>query len=151
MMGASVRELMSPQVRVVEPDITCLAVWEYLERAPAGPVAVVDHIGRVHGVVARSDIALEWLARPRDLLQVTVAELLTGTLRPRVTAETSVHRAAEIMLESRRDALPVLDDDGSLVGVLTHRDILAAVAHGDRTLPATPPENHSSPGPVATG
>ncbi|WP_123813674.1 CBS domain-containing protein [Myceligenerans xiligouense] len=141
-MKPSARQMMSPQVEVVEPRTTCLAVWEYLSRSGADLVAVVDDIGRVHGVVSRSDIALAWLAHSKDLLQLTVLEILAGRLRPRVTADTTIHRAARIMLESQRDALPVLDTDGTLMGVLTHRDILAAVARAaeDDTDHATTPD-----------
>ncbi|MBL0886958.1 CBS domain-containing protein [Myceligenerans indicum] len=148
-MGTTVRQLMSRQVEVVEPDTTCLAVWEYLTRSGSGLVAVVDDLGRVHGVVSQSDIALAWLAHSKDLLRMTVLSILTGRLRPRVSVDTSVSRAARIMLDSQRDALPVLDTDGALIGVVTHRDILGVVAR--EADPTRETEDDTDPAPVSNG
>ena len=58
---------------------------------------------------------------PRTL----VRELMTTELLA-VTPETSVHEAADLLLEHRISGLPVVDD-GKLVGIITEQDCLRVV------------------------
>jgi CBS domain-containing protein len=41
-----------------------------------------------------------------------------------VTREMSVKKAVDLMLEYKVSGLPVVDDDGKLVGIITEKDIL---------------------------
>lgn len=55
-----------------------------------------------------------------DLSTVMSTELVT------VHPSTSLYQAREVMREKRIRHLPVVDDDGDLVGLLTQTDVLAA-------------------------
>jgi CBS domain-containing protein len=50
---------------------------------------------------------------------IMTAEVLT------VTPGTAVNQAARLMLERRFNALPVVDDDGALVGIITQSDLIS--------------------------
>jgi len=45
-----------------------------------------------------------------------------------VTADTDVKEAARLIHESGHNRLPVVDEDGRLVGVVTRLDVLGALA-----------------------
>jgi CBS-domain-containing membrane protein len=129
-MSVTVAEVMSRQVRVLDPSTTCLTAWEFMSRTGTEHVAVVSHSGRVHGVVSRPDVAVAWCERGDPPFRETLGELLLGRLRPRVREDAPVGLAARIMLDSGFRALPVLDAGRSLVGIISDQDVLAAVAGG---------------------
>lgn len=57
----------------------------------------------------------------------TVAELMTTELHT-LSPDDSLARARQIMVEKRIRHIPVVDSDNVLLGILTHRDLLAAKA-----------------------
>lgn len=68
--------------------------------------------------------------RPRDVDDVRVHELMTRRVM-NVHPATSVERAARLMEECDCGALPVIGDNGVLVGMITDRDIaIRIVARG---------------------
>ncbi|RIQ18235.1 CBS domain-containing protein [Jiangella rhizosphaerae] len=129
-MSVTVAEVMSRRVEVLDPSAACLTAWEFMRRTGSGHVAVVSHTGRVHGVVSLEDVAIAWCERGDPPFRETLGELLLGRLRPRVRDDAPVGLAARILLDSGFTALPVLDANRSLVGIVSERDVLAAVAGG---------------------
>jgi arabinose-5-phosphate isomerase len=87
-----------------------------------GTVPIVDADRRVVGVVTAGDLT-RLMEQRDDFLDVSVDEVMTRT--PRVTtpdtlAAAAVHDMGRIM------ALPVVDEDGRLVGVVHLHDVLRA-------------------------
>ena len=72
--------------------------------------------------------------RVRDLMSSHVVTAKPGN---------SIRRAAQIMLERDVSGLPVLDDDGQLVGIITEGDLLRRVELG----PSTPAGKLNDPTP----
>jgi CBS domain-containing protein len=92
-------------------------------------------------VLDRADLAVACAAPATSLTGQRVADLLIGRRPPVVHTGESVRRAARLMCSTRAEALPVLGDQGHLVGMLTVGDIVAALA--DRL----PPEPEGTAGP----
>lgn len=61
---------------------------------------------------------------------VPTEELMTKDIVT-VTPETHVEKAVDILLEKNIGSLGVIDDDGSLVGVITSNDFLHVVSDGN--------------------
>ncbi len=57
-----------------------------------------------------------------------------------VTADTSLWRALRILAEHRISALPVVEEDGRLVGIVTEADLFGMGPPGPAVLLAMPPE-----------
>ena len=98
-------------------------VWEVLRRGRVQHVPVLDGDTLV-GLVSSWDLAR--LAMERDhgeLLETPVDQVMERnlvTLRPRDT----VADAARLLSEGSFHSLPVVDDDGALVGIVTTSDVL---------------------------
>jgi CBS domain-containing protein/mannitol/fructose-specific phosphotransferase system IIA component (Ntr-type) len=101
---------------------------------------------RVDAVLAQdTPAALVHLAGLREYelpAQLTVREMMTE--RPHTTrADTPVREAAREMVKWRVGALPVVEVDGRLVGMLSSRDLvrdlLGNYLQGDKPTPAKPP------------
>ncbi len=76
--------------------------------------------------------------KAREIMTVAVA-----TVRP----HTSVHEAAALLTERRITSLPVLDDDGSVVGIVSELDLIRdRMPHDSRS--HLRPAEHQEPDPA---
>ncbi|HWK72782.1 MAG TPA: KpsF/GutQ family sugar-phosphate isomerase [Povalibacter sp.] len=94
-----------------------------MSRKGLGMTTVVDAAGRVLGVFTDGDLR-RMLEQPFDLL-ARMGDVMTRnpkSIRPRMLAAEAVH----VMETSSITALPVVDDDGMLVGALNVHDLFRA-------------------------
>jgi CBS domain-containing protein len=84
-------------------------------------IPVVDEKNNLVGVVSDRDL-LRTRARPGDE-PLRIASVMTRNVR---TAKPSMpaHEAAATMLEHRFGCLPVVGDDGQLIGIITETDFV---------------------------
>jgi arabinose-5-phosphate isomerase len=91
-----------------------------------GTVPVVDEAGRVIGVVTAGDLT-RLMERRGDVLDVTVAEVMNPTpktIAPDVLGSAAVHR----METHGIMALPVVDEENRLLGIVHLHDLMRAGA-----------------------
>jgi CBS domain-containing protein len=131
-MGRAVADVMSTHIDHFSPSTSCLVAWGFMYRTGAEHVAVLNDAGHVVGVVSRQDIAMSWADHDVIPSRRTLGALLFGRARPKVGPQTPVERAAQVMLDSQADALPVVNQDGTLAGVVSAHDVLAMVAELER-------------------
>ncbi|MFH1110853.1 MAG: CBS domain-containing protein [Planctomycetota bacterium] len=134
--AAEVRDIMTAQVHTLHLDDSLRTAASLFEREHFHHVVVLER-GRVQGVVSDRDILKAvspfvgnpMLERPQDAstLKKRVHQIMT---RKPVTIEgdQSIAVAADVMLTQRVSCLPVVDDDGKLLGIVTVRDLLAQLA-----------------------
>lgn len=119
-----VDQLMTKQVKWCGPDDTLDRAAQYMWDNDCGclPVCAVDGINRVVGVVTDRDICMSALFQGKALRDLrvsnTMARVLT-TCRP----SDSLTDAERSMSEARIRRLPVVDDQGSLVGMIALADL----------------------------
>lgn len=145
----TVGDLMTRDVWSVRPEASLKETAEGLAERRISGVPVVDEDRRVVGVISEADI----VARARGVeggrlnLFVHLVEGDYDTHRRRLSAETAggamthpvitvredspVQRAAALMIDRGVKRLPVVDDDGRLVGIVTRGDLVRAFARGD--------------------
>lgn len=93
--------------------------WDRLRTSGNRHLVLVDDHRRPVGVLDERALAVEWPAGPMAARRTPVHTLLRGTARPRVHGGTTLAAVARIMLGSRVDAVPVVDGDGRLLGLVT--------------------------------
>lgn len=144
----SVGDVMNMEPEAVTPDTPIAEVVERLVARDYTALPVVDAHRRVTGMISDSDmlragltrlsVSLHKVAGP-DLLRQYLAGLKAeeGTAEqamttPAVTVSrtTPLKDAAHLMHVRRLKRLPVVDDEGRLVGVLGRRDVLQSIATG---------------------
>jgi CBS domain-containing protein len=119
---------MSSPVVVVRPNDSLAHVRNLMLRYRIGRVVVVDDAQRVVGIVTRSDLARAALeAGVRTIDTIVVEEVMTRN-PVTTTPQRSLRFAARVMLEKGVSGLPVVDESGRLVGIITKTDIVRAYA-----------------------
>jgi CBS domain-containing protein len=137
MRAWQVRDVMTAEVATVSPDATYREVVNVITGRRIGGVPVVDGTGHVLGVVSEADVLhkleagghperrrLFASARRTAKARAEVARDLMTAPAVTVGLYEPVVSAAKLMDGKRVKRLPVVDDDGRLVGIVTRGDLL---------------------------
>jgi CBS domain-containing protein len=126
----SVAKWMSTPPIVGEPSMTLAAAQHLMEQRRVRRLPVVSD-GRLVGIVTWSDLraaspsgatspsAYKWQALPA---QATIAERMTRDPIA-IAPDASVLFATQRMLAYKISGLPVVEEDGSVVGIITESDL----------------------------
>ena len=90
-----------------------------------GAVLVRDDAGDVLGIVSERDIVRALAEHGADAALVQAAQIMTRSLHT-VTPRSRVTEALAMMTDRRVRHLPVLEEDGSLVGMVSIGDLVKA-------------------------
>jgi CBS domain-containing protein len=143
-MNATVKDVMTTHVVAVRVNAPFKEMASRLREHRVSAFPVLDEDNKVVGVVSEADLlakeALEYapgvvsgILHHRDQAKaagVTAADLMT---RPPVTIGPyePVTHAARLMYARKVKRLPVVDDDGKLVGIVSRADVLSVYSRPD--------------------
>lgn len=129
-----VSDVMSDEVLTVAAEESTLMAWELMRQAGYHHVPVVGADGRCIGVLDAETMAAVWDGGGPDRMRMPVSTIVGHHRPPHVAPSDSVAAAARAMLAAALDFVAVTDESDRLVGIVTARDLVAAVA--GRTRPA---------------
>ncbi|VUD59319.1 Hypoxic response protein 1 [Thalassocella blandensis] len=114
------------EVVVVHKDKTPLDAAVAMRECHSGDVVVVEEVaGKVLplGIVTDRDIAVEIVAEQVDPQEITVKDLL---FKPLITVHQNedYHLCVRLMKHKAVRRVPVVDDEGALVGIISVDDII---------------------------
>ena len=90
-----------------------------------GAVAVIDDQGIVAGMFTERDVLAKFALSGRDPRQTPVRELMSPMVEM-ATEETTPSEALEVMIERHYRHMPIVDDQGKVLGICSIRNILQA-------------------------
>ena len=90
-----------------------------------GAVAVIDENHRVAGIFTERDVLLRLSLGERDPRNISVREVMTAPVEM-ATRATTAGEALATMVERHYRHLPIVDEDGQLLGMLSIRNLLQA-------------------------
>ncbi len=120
-----IQEIMTRDPATVTPGTTVRDAAKLMQREDTGILPVVESEGtkRLVGVVTDRDIAIRVVAEGRDG-NTRVSEVMStgrlATLRP----DADVDDAMETMTDEQVRRVPIVDERGSLVGIVAQADIV---------------------------
>ncbi len=118
----SVKDIMTPEPSCCTGDQTIQEVAKLMAEMDCGEIPVVDHHGRIQGVVTDRDICCRAVAQGANCAQVPISDVMTS---PAVTisAETSIQDCCNLMEEHMIRRVPVVDQNGCCCGIVSQADI----------------------------
>jgi CBS domain-containing protein len=126
-MPHTVRDWMSSPVVVVAPDTSVAFAMTLMRRRNIHSV-VVDMSGQItaYGIVTTTDIRDKIVAVDRNPAETLVRDIMSG---PIVTGrpEWTLKECSRLMEKHKFHHLPIADDFGVLVGMISATDIFMAV------------------------
>jgi len=96
---------------------------KHMERYRISGVPIVDDAGHLVGILTNRDLRFE------TDVHLPVGEVMTSTNLVTAPKGTTLDEAQEILRKHRIEKLPVVDDDGVLVGLITVKDIQKRVKY----------------------
>jgi CBS domain-containing protein len=147
-----ISDLMTHDVSTVTPETPLKEAAAVLARRGISGLPVVDPDGLVVGVLSEADVVVKqsgpreqhgglfaWLVEqpdptlPAKLEATTAGEAMTS---PAVTIspQRPVREAALRMLDADVNRLPVVDEDGRLVGIVSRGDLVRAFTRSDEEI-----------------
>ncbi len=141
-----VRDLMTPEPVTVTVETSVKEALGRLARLGITSMPVIDDRHRLCGIVSEADLIRDVVARdpraqerPVEVEPMfpphTVDEVYTRAAAS-VRADDDVAKAVELMTALSAKSLPVVDDRGHLVGVLSRSDVVQALARADDVIAA---------------
>ncbi len=118
-----VKDIMLPSPCYCRPETDLGSATELMWTANCGFLPVESVEGKVMGVITDRDICIALGTRNRPAGEVKVGEVISEKLYS-CGPDDDVHRALQTMGEAKVHRLPVVAQNGSLVGILSMDDIL---------------------------
>ena len=117
----SVQELMTANPQSVSADQTIVDAARIMRDEDAGLVPVVEG-DRLVGTLTDRDIAVRVVAEGRDPQSTNVREVASTDLVT-IDPQQDLSEALRLMAQHQVRRLPVVEEDGRLVGILAQADV----------------------------
>jgi CBS domain-containing protein len=123
-----ISEIMTKDPRSVSPDTPVSEAARLMKEEDVGLVPVVERVGgaetrgRLVGVVTDRDIAIRTVAEGRAN-DIPVSEVMSGGVKT-CAPDDSVEEAMDLMGREQVRRIPIVDERGSLVGVVAQADVV---------------------------
>jgi len=122
-----VAELMRTPAVVCRPTTSLKEAANMMEARNVGSVLVVDNIGYLTGIVTDRDLALKGAGQGRSP-DVTVESIMTRDVAS-VAPTSDVSEASAIMQKRSVRRVPVVDDRGTIHGMVAFDDLFRNLSH----------------------
>ena len=119
-MHKSIQEAMTPNPTTIKATTAAQEAARTMKSEDVGSLPIVEG-DKLVGVVTDRDLAIRIVAEGRGT-DTTVGEIASKGVVT-VDPEQSIDEAARLMAEHQVRRLPVVEEDGRLVGILAQADI----------------------------
>jgi CBS domain-containing protein len=120
-MAKSVKDVMTSNLATVEPDAKLTDAARIMRDEDTGVVPVLEG-DRLVGTVTDRDLVIRALAEGKDAQSTTVREVASTDLVT-VDPQQGLDEALRLMAQHQVRRLPVVGDDGRLLGIVSQADV----------------------------
>jgi CBS domain-containing protein len=120
-MGKNIRDAMTSNPSNVEMSSPVVEAARLMKSEDVGSIPVTEG-DRLVGIVTDRDIAIRVVAEGKDVQTVTVGEIASKDLVT-VDPQQDLDEALRLMAQHQVRRLPVVEEDGRLVGILAQADV----------------------------
>jgi CBS domain-containing protein len=120
-MGKTIREAMTSNPKTVSSDQSVVDAARIMKQEDAGIIPIVEG-QKLVGVLTDRDIAIQVVAEGKDPQSVKVSELASRDLVT-IDPQQDLDEGLRLMARHQVRRLPVVEEDGKLVGILAQADV----------------------------
>jgi CBS domain-containing protein len=120
-MAQALRDVMTANPRTLDASETIRTAARLMRDEDIGPVIVTEG-DRIRGIVTDRDIVVRAVADGADVARTTLGDIASSNIET-VTPDTSVEDAIEIMRMKAIRRLPVVEQQGRPVGIVSIGDL----------------------------
>lgn len=120
-MARTIRELMTQGPRTATPDDDVATVARWMRDEDAGALPVVEG-ERLVGMLTDRDVVVRVVAEGRDPASTRVGEVASRRLVT-IDPQQGADEALRLMAQHQVRRLPVVEEDGKLVGMVSQADM----------------------------
>ena len=123
----SVGRICTREVDLAHVDESVWQAAERMHQRAVGTLVVTDHDQKPIGIITDRDLVERVLAHALDPTATTVGDVMTHAPET-VSEQDAIEHAITVMRRERCRRLPVVDDSGQMVGLLSLDDVLQLLA-----------------------
>lgn len=120
-------QIMTTPVISLAPEATILALRQLFDDKKIGLVPLINQENQLVGIVAKGDLTRQRVRftdlAPRPVASIARHNVLTAT------TQTNIRELARVLLVQDIRGLPIVDDQRTVVGIVTRGDILQALVN----------------------
>ena len=120
-MAQSVREAMTSNPKTVEPSAPIVEAARLMRDEDTGIVPIVEG-DRLIGTITDRDITIRVVAEAKDPQSTSVGDVASKDLVT-IDPQQDLDEALRLMAQHQVRRLPVVEEDGRLVGILSQADV----------------------------
>jgi acetoin utilization protein AcuB len=120
-MNEPISKIMTTNLITASPDVTLDKIKDIFLSRKIHHLPITKN-GQIVGFITTSDLL--WLNRPFDEYPKIKAKSIMTTKIAKLAPHDKIGAAADIFLRNWFHALPIVDDDNKLVGLVTSFDII---------------------------
>ena len=127
-------DIMTKDLVYSLPDESVAKVAQLMKKEDIGPVLVINNEQdkTLVGIVTDRDLALKVVGEGRDPKNTKVGDVMTGKVVT-IRSEDSVENAMKAMAQYQLRRIPVVDQAGLLVGIISQADVATRVNEPQKT------------------
>jgi CBS domain-containing protein len=114
----------TPKIISISHDNSIRMAISRLTEHRIGAIIVLDDAGNLCGILSERDI-VRWSAQNEDVFAQPVSRVMTGDVVVGLPQD-DIMSVAHVMTERRFRHLPVVDDDGKVIGMISIGDVMKA-------------------------
>jgi CBS domain-containing protein len=120
-MANTIRDLMTSNPTTIEPDKTVVDAAKLMRDEDAGLIPVVEGQKLIATITDR-DITIRVVAEGKDATSTSVRDA-ASTRIVTVDPDQNLDEALQLMAKNQVRRLPVVEEDGKLVGIVAQADV----------------------------
>ncbi|HEX9415127.1 MAG TPA: CBS domain-containing protein [Gaiellaceae bacterium] len=121
MANKPIRDVMSSNPCSIDTDKSVAYAAKMMKKEDVGFAPIVEG-DKLVGTVTDRDIAVKVVAEGRNPESTTVREIMSGNLVT-IDPQQDLEEALRLMARNQVRRLPVVEEDGKLVGVVAQKDV----------------------------
>ena len=122
----------STEIFSVAPTVTVFAAIELMAQRNIGGLVIMENDNLV-GIFTERDYARKLILKGKSSRDTMIGELMTKNLIT-VTPESSIEEAMSLMSNKKIRHLPVLGEDGKMVGIISIGDVVRFIIEEQKSI-----------------